>query len=124
MRIITLIIALFALFGCASDPINLESARPEGAIIGFATLSDGSNPADMAASAVYTRLARYRYTATRSLRAGRIGVDYARHVQNEADKIRTGLDTAVKRRDLATIQRLSEALFVNEVNLEKGYAVK
>jgi hypothetical protein len=118
MKAIILIVLLFVLLGCASEPTNFESARPEGDLIGFATLSDSSNPADMAASVVYTRLAIYRRLAAKKLRAGAIDVAYAKHAQREADLVRSNLDQALQSGDLTEIKSQAQILGAMIINLE------
>lgn len=111
------------LYGCViATPVNLQADPETRAIEAFATLSDSANPADMAASAVYTRLAVYRRLAAKKLRGGEISVDYARFVQREANRIRRELDHAVSMRDLSSIKEWSGVLATDQINLELRHA--
>jgi hypothetical protein len=107
------------LSGCASiDPIALQAEQKSEPIAAFATLSDSSNPADMAASVVYTRLAVYRRLAAKKLRSGEINVDYAKFAQSEADLVRYNLDRALRSGNLVEIQTQADILDTMMINLE------
>jgi hypothetical protein len=114
------------LAGCAgSPPIALQSAPPyEPALSAIATLSDSSNPADMAASVVKTHLALYVRTAAKKLRKGEIDSEYARFVRTEAEELHTLLSTALARRDLIAIRDISDRIDMAKINLEVRNAKK
>jgi hypothetical protein len=114
------------LAGCAdAPPIALQSASPsEPALSAVATLSDSSNPADMAASVVKTHLALYVRTAAKKLRKGEIDSEYARFVRTEAEELHTLLSTALARRDLIAIRDISDRIDMAKINLEVRNAKK
>jgi hypothetical protein len=105
--------------GCVStDPIALQAEQKSEPIAAFATLSDSSNPADMAASVVYTRLAVYRRLAAKKLRSGDIDVDYAKFAQSEADLVRYNLERSLRSGNLIEIQTQADILDTMMINLE------
>lgn len=106
----------------AAESVPLQTDPTKEAIEAYATLSDSSNPADMAASVVYTRLAMFRRLAAKKLRAGDIGVADAKYCQARADAIRADLDRALANRDLASIRDQADKLGVESINLEMRHA--
>jgi hypothetical protein len=113
--------AFVVLPGCASSPPIALQAAPENIDHGLAavgTLSDSSNPADMAGSVVKTHLALYLRTAAKKLREGKIDVEYAKFARSEAEDIHARIDKAVNRRDLTAIGELSDRLDTLKINLE------
>jgi hypothetical protein len=111
----------FALVACTPvKPISLQSApeKTDNGLVAVGTLSDSSNPADMAGSVVKTHLALYLRTAAKKLRDGKIDRDYARFARGEAEAIHALLDKAVAKRDLAAIGELADRLDTLKINLE------
>lgn len=110
-----LIILLFlaVTLGCAADGSpSIQSIFGQGTGAdqsAFGTLS--SNPIEAKAAPVYTRLAMYRSTAAKDLRAGLIGVGQAQFVQDTANGIRMNLDAAVAAKDIDAINAQSAVLY-------------
>lgn len=115
-----LMLAVLSLTGCAETkpPLALEGHAKNGNLIGFATLSDSSSPTDMAASAVYTKLALLRHITAKKLRAGDIDVDKAKDVQEFADSVRADLDKAVSAKNIQAIQELADLVATVSTSLD------
>jgi hypothetical protein len=114
-------------------PLALTAEPQPGLFAITATLADANNPAEMAASVVYTKLALTRKLAAAKLRhrqeniargvpfanlRGGIDADEARALQSWADAARARLDAAVARKDLHTIQMVGAAVATDYQHLE------
>lgn len=120
-----IIAALFLFTGCAgAPPVKLQAAAALEPIVAFATLSDSSNPSDVASSVVKTHLAGYLHLAAKKLRHGEIDIDYARFVRREAEEMHEQLSRAIAARDLAAIGDIAGRLDTDKINLELRNAQK
>lgn len=108
-------VSMAMLIGCSTPSQltvpDLAESQASGMLAGGATVDVdqtvfgtlASNPVEAAAAPVYTGLAMLRTRAASDLRARRIGVDQARLVQSDADRIRARVDAAVMNEDLIEI---------------------
>jgi hypothetical protein len=103
------IFTLLLLFGFLGTSYAAENGFKND-LGAYGTLSDANNPADVAASAVYTRLAMYRHIAAQKLKAKKITRQQAIDAQSSADAIRKQLDAALKAKDLQAIGNVSKKL--------------
>jgi hypothetical protein len=116
---IALTISLTACADSSAREMALQAQKTEPLMNGFATLSDSSDPADMAASVVYTRLALYRKRAAALLNNGLLPIGQAKSVQAIADTLRNHLDRARAGKNLAEIQSIAELLDEQIKRLER-----
>jgi hypothetical protein len=117
--IIALTISLTACAGPSAREIALQAQKSEPLLTGFATLSDSSDPSDMAASVVYTRLALYRKRAAALLNNGLLPISQARAAQSIADTLRGHLDRARAEKNVTEIQYIADLLDEHIKKLER-----